>query len=83
MPFFTTIPMVVSLKNNPILSGRLIQSFRHLKLQNPSIISDYRHISWMCKNSGIVACKNSGEGAGAAAGGGGGAGVHLACRIGL
>ena len=28
------------LKNDPILSGRSILSFRHLELQNPSVISD-------------------------------------------
>ena len=33
-----------------------------------------------CKNSEIVACKNSEEGAAA---GGAAAGVHLACRMGL
>ena len=32
------------LKNYLILSGRLMGSFRHLELQNPSIISDFRHI---------------------------------------
>ena len=32
------------LKNDPILLGRLIQSFRHLELKNPSIISDFRLI---------------------------------------
>merc|ERR1712090_109838 len=31
------------LKNDPILSGRSTGSFRHLELQNPSIISDFRH----------------------------------------
>ena len=30
------------LKTDPILSGRSIRSFRHLELQNPSIISDFR-----------------------------------------
>ena len=35
--------MVAPLKNDPILSGRSIWSFRHLELQNPSIISDFRH----------------------------------------
>ena len=39
-----------------------------------------------CKNSGIVACNNSGGagggGAGEGAGGGGGGGVHLASRMG-
>ena len=33
------------LKNDPILSGRSIWLFRHLELQNPSIISDFRHRS--------------------------------------
>ena len=27
----------------PILLGRSMQLFRHLELQNPSIISDFRH----------------------------------------
>ena len=45
VPFFTTIGVVAQLKNYPILSGRSIQSFRHLELQNPSIISDFRHRS--------------------------------------
>ena len=31
------------LKNDLILSGRSMGSFRHLELQNPSIISDFRH----------------------------------------
>ena len=30
------------LKNDPILLGRSILSFRHLELQNLSIISDFR-----------------------------------------
>jgi len=30
-------------KNVLILSKRSIRSFRHLELQNPSIISDFRH----------------------------------------
>ena len=39
--------VMASLENDPILSGRSIQSFRHLELQNPSIISDFRHRSRM------------------------------------
>ena len=35
--------MVAPLKNDPILLGRSIWSFRHLEHQNPSIISDFRH----------------------------------------
>jgi len=35
--------MAAPLKNDSIFSGRSIQSFRHLELQNPSIISDFRH----------------------------------------
>ena len=31
---------VAPLANDPIMSGRSIQSFRHLEHQNPSIISD-------------------------------------------
>ena len=43
VPFFTTIGVVAPLKNDPILSSRSIQSFRHLELKNLSIISDFRH----------------------------------------
>ena len=35
--------MVVKIENDPILSGRLIRSFRHLELKNPCIISDFRY----------------------------------------
>ena len=34
--------MVAPLKNDPILLGRLIQSFRHLEHQNLSTIADLR-----------------------------------------
>ena len=44
VPFFTTMEVVAPLENDPILSGRLIRSFRHLELQNPSIISYFRQI---------------------------------------
>ena len=47
VPFFTTIGVAAPLKNDPILSGRSIQSFRHLELKNPYIISEFRHISRM------------------------------------
>ena len=33
VPYFTTIGVVAPLKNDPILSGRAIRSFRHLKLK--------------------------------------------------
>ena len=36
--------VVAPLENDPILLGRLIRSFRHLELQNPSIISYFRQI---------------------------------------
>ena len=39
--------VVAPLENDPILSGRLIWSFRQLELQNPSIISDFRDIDRM------------------------------------
>ena len=39
--------VVAPLENDPILSVRSIRSFRHLELQNPSIISDFRHRSRM------------------------------------
>ena len=45
--FITTIGVAAPLKNDPIISVRSIQSFRHLELQNPSIISDFRHRSRM------------------------------------
>ena len=38
--FLATRELVAPLANDPIMSGRLIQSFRHLELQKPSIISD-------------------------------------------
>ena len=41
VPFFTTMEVAAPLKNYPILSGRSTGSFRHLELQNPSIISDF------------------------------------------
>ena len=46
------------LKNDPILSGRSTGSFRHLELQNPSIISDFRHrdrmVQKLCENFGCA-----------------------------
>ena len=39
----------MSLANDPIMSGRLIRSFRHLQCQNPSIISDFIGINVGCK----------------------------------
>ena len=39
--------VVAPLKNDHILSGRSIRSFRHLELKNLSIISDFRHRSRM------------------------------------
>ena len=42
--------VVAQLENDPILSGRSIRSFRHLELQNPSIISDFRHRSRMVQH---------------------------------
>ena len=69
-------------KNDPILSGRSIWSFRHLELKNPSIISDFRHRSRMVQPAQQFwkdGCNNS---RGAEGGeGGGGAEVHLASRI--
>merc|ERR1712105_369354 len=41
VPFFTTMEVAAPLKNYLILSGRSTGSFRHLELQNPSIISDF------------------------------------------
>ena len=43
VPFFTTIGVVAPLKNDPILSGMSIQSFRHLELKNPFFISELRY----------------------------------------
>ena len=34
--------VVAPLENDPILSGRSIREFRHLELQNPSTIADFR-----------------------------------------
>ena len=39
------------LKNDPILSGRSTGSFRHLELQNPSIISDFINRNRMVRKS--------------------------------
>merc|ERR1712105_126678 len=39
--FFATMEVAAPLKKYPILSGRSTGSFRHLELQNPSIISDF------------------------------------------
>ena len=47
VPFLTTIEVVAPLENDPILLGRSIWSFRHLELQNPSIILDFKHRSRM------------------------------------
>ena len=47
VPFLTTMDLVAPLENNAILYGTSIQSFRHLELHNPSIISDFRHRSRM------------------------------------
>ena len=41
---FTIIGVVAPFKNDPILSGRSRRLFRHLKLQNPSINSNFREI---------------------------------------
>ena len=35
--------VMARLENDPILSGRSIQSFRHLGLLNPSTIADFRY----------------------------------------
>ena len=40
MVFSATREAVLLLANDPIMSGRSIQSFRHLECQNPSIILD-------------------------------------------
>ena len=40
---------VAPLKSDPILSSRSIRLFRHLELQNLSIISDFRHRSRMAQ----------------------------------
>ena len=39
--FLVTREAVVPLANDSIMSGTLIQSFRHLQCPNPSIISDF------------------------------------------
>ena len=43
VPIFTTRGVAAALTNNPILLGRSRQSFRHLELQNLSIISYFRY----------------------------------------
>ena len=43
VPFLTTMGVMAPLENDPILSGRSIQSFRHLGLLNPSTIADFRY----------------------------------------
>ena len=35
--------VLAPLENDPLLSGRSIRLLRHLELQNPSIISDFRN----------------------------------------
>ena len=40
VPIWATRELVVPLNNDPLMSGRLIWLLRHLKHQNPSIISD-------------------------------------------
>ena len=77
VPYFTTIEVVAPLENEPILSGRLIRSLDILNSKIHPLFQILDTDSGWCKNSGIVASKNSG---GAAAAGGGG-GVHMACRI--
>ena len=62
VPFFTTIG-VAPLKNDPILSGRSIRSFRHLEHKNLSIISDFIYGTRMVQEYW------NGGGGGAAAGG--------------
>ena len=51
VPFFTTMEVAAPLKNYPILSGRSTGSFRHLELQNPSIISDFINRNRMVRKS--------------------------------
>merc|ERR1712105_144551 len=51
VPFFTTMEVAAPLKNYPILSGRSTGSFRHLELQNPSIISDFINRDRMVRKS--------------------------------
>ena len=42
VPFVTTMEMVAPLEIDPILLGTSIRQFRHLELQNPSTIADFR-----------------------------------------
>ena len=50
-----TIGVVVPLENDLILMSRLRGSFRHLKLQNMSIISGFRHLVPFFTTIGVVA----------------------------
>ena len=52
-----TMGVAAALKNDLILSGRSMGSFRHLELQNPSIISDFRHRDRMVQEK--VCCSRS------------------------
>ena len=47
--FLATREVVAPLANDPFMSGRLIQSFRHPQCSNPSIISDSIGINVGCK----------------------------------
>ena len=47
--------VVEPLKNDSILSGRSIRSFRHLELQNPSTGFDFIHIfAFLCEKFFLV-----------------------------
>ena len=43
VPILATMEALVPLANNPIMLGRLLQSFRHLKHQNLSTGDDFIH----------------------------------------
>ena len=47
VPILATRELVVPLANNPIMRGRSIQLFRHLKYQNLSTGDDFIHCSGM------------------------------------
>ena len=59
VPFFATREAVAALANYPIMLGRLIQSFRHLKHQNPSTGDDFINSSRIISLVPILATKET------------------------
>ena len=65
VPFFTTIGVAATLKNDPNLSGTSIRSFRHLELKSHPLFQILDTEPGWCKNSGAAAGGAAGAGAGA------------------